>query len=92
VQFTEKNMHQLHATTCGQKAWAEMLSHNQDAPYDEQDSYDDVFFNAINNSDGACVHCKTAHKLKFTKLSLVNKEFGVAKRVISQLGKGLFNG
>jgi hypothetical protein len=89
IQYEKGAMHPLHPTTCGQNAWAEMLSHNEDAPYDEQDTYDDVFFNTINHSDGACIHCLMAHNLKFSQLTFANKEFGIAKRVISQLAKGL---
>lgn len=92
IQYEKGAMHPLHATTCGQKAWAVMIPHNEGLPYDEQDTYDDVFFNTINHFEGACAHCKSAHTLKFTRLSSASKELGIAKRVITQLAKGLMNG
>ena len=89
VQYIEGNMHPLHSTTCGQNAWSKYAKFNQDLPYDEQDTFEDVFYNAINNSDGACDHCKEAFDLKHGLLAKVNKEYGIAKRAISMLGKGL---
>ena len=76
---------------CGVTAWDSMISNNADLPYDEQQTFEDVFYHELYDGEGACDNCKKAFEIKRGSLAEARKEFGNAKRALSRMGKKLIN-
>ena len=74
---------------CGVVAWESMVKENAGLPYDEQQTFDDVFYHELYDGEGACDNCKKAFEIKRGSLAEARKEFGNAKRALSRLGKKL---
>ena len=76
----------LSGKPCGAVAWDYMAEEVGDGCYV---SFEDVFLNEINDGEGACSVCIEAFSLKHGALADARKEFGNAKRAISNIGKKL---
>ena len=74
---------------CGVVAWDQMVKENSCLPYDEQSTFEDVFYSELYGGEGACDNCKKAFEIKRGPLAEAKKELGNAKRSLSRLGKKL---
>lgn len=86
---TSSNYGLVVGKTCGQIAWDYMHEDEEANYYGITTSFEDAFFNEINDEKGACDSCMEAFDLKRGELMEAKKELGNAKRAISSIGKKL---